>query len=183
MCSCPCTKLTPPQLSTFRFARTFRATSPGRQGGPWARLLRGSMRSAIFLTLTLFGLAWVLPVKAQINSGTWAATGSLNTGRGGHTATLLNNGVVLVVGGSDSGGNALASAELYNSTTGTFAATGNLNALRLWHSAAALPNGMVLVAGGYCVNGSNVVPVTTAELYDPVAGRFINTGSLVAAAR
>jgi Glucodextranase, domain B/IPT/TIG domain/Bacterial Ig-like domain (group 2)/Kelch motif/Galactose oxidase, central domain len=141
------------------------------------------MRSAIFLTLTFFGLSCVLPVNAQTNLGTWAATGSLNTGRGGHTATLLNNGLVLVVGGSDSDGNALASAELYNPATGMFAATGNLNALRLWHSAAALPNGMVLVVGGYYVDGGNAVPVTSAELYDPVAGTFTNTGSLVAPAR
>ena len=141
------------------------------------------MRSAIFLTLTLLGLSCVLPVNAQTNSGTWVTTGSLNTGRGGHTATLLNDGLVLVVGGSDSGGNDLASAELYNPATGMFAATGNLNALRLWHSATALPNGMVLVVGGYHVDGGNAAPVNTAELYDPVAGTFTNTGSLVAPAR
>jgi type II secretory pathway component GspD/PulD (secretin) len=32
-------------------------------------------------------------------SGTWTTTGSLNTGRYVHTATLLPNGHVLVVGG------------------------------------------------------------------------------------
>jgi len=32
-------------------------------------------------------------------SGTWTVTGSLNTGRSAHTATLLTNGQVLVVGG------------------------------------------------------------------------------------
>jgi hypothetical protein len=141
------------------------------------------MRSVIFLTLTLLGLAFVLPASAQTNSGTWAATGSLNTGRSGHTATLLNNGLVFVVGGTDNGGNALPSAELYNPADGTFAATGGLNAGRAWHSTVALPNGTVLVAGGYYVSGGNVVPVTIAELYDPVAGTFTNTGSLVTAAR
>jgi hypothetical protein len=46
-------------------------------------------------------------------SGTWTATGSLNTARYFHTATLLPNGMVLVAGGTD-GVNALASAELYD---------------------------------------------------------------------
>ena len=45
-------------------------------------------------------------------SGTWSATGSLNTGRDFHTATLLSNGKVLVAGGF--GGTTLASAELYD---------------------------------------------------------------------
>ena len=35
-------------------------------------------------------------------SGTWTATGSLNTARDYHTATLLPNGQVLVAGGADS---------------------------------------------------------------------------------
>jgi len=32
-------------------------------------------------------------------SGTWSPTGSLNTARADHTATLLQNGLVLVAGG------------------------------------------------------------------------------------
>ena len=35
-------------------------------------------------------------------SGTWTATGSLNTARYSQTATLLPNGMVLVAGGRDS---------------------------------------------------------------------------------
>jgi hypothetical protein len=34
-------------------------------------------------------------------SGTWIATGSLNIGRGNHTATLLQDGTLLVAGGFD----------------------------------------------------------------------------------
>jgi len=46
-------------------------------------------------------------------------TGSLNTARILHTATLLNNGIVLMAGGASSSA-VLASAELYNPATGTF---------------------------------------------------------------
>ena len=49
-------------------------------------------------------------------NGTWTPTGSLNTARTNHTATLLPNGRVLVAGGLGSG--ALASAELYDPATG-----------------------------------------------------------------
>jgi Galactose oxidase, central domain len=40
-------------------------------------------------------------------------TVALGTARKGHTATLLKDGRVLVVGGTDANGNALATAELY----------------------------------------------------------------------
>jgi hypothetical protein len=45
-------------------------------------------------------------------SNTPHATGSMHTARDGQTATLLPNGSVLIAGGSDDAGNALASAEL-----------------------------------------------------------------------
>ena len=81
-------------------------------------------------------------------SGTWTLTGSLNTARIAHTATLLPNGMVLVAGGFDNAGNALHSAELYDPASGTWTVTGSLNTARDYHTATLLSNGMVLVAAG-----------------------------------
>ena len=67
-------------------------------------------------------------------SGTWTETGSLNTARYDHTATLLPNGKVLVAGGYAGTGGYLASAELYDPATGIWTTTGSLNtATRLSH--------------------------------------------------
>jgi N-acetylneuraminic acid mutarotase len=49
----------------------------------------------------------------------FVATGSLNHARTAATATLLQNGKVLIVGGQDNAGTLLSSAEIYDPTTGT----------------------------------------------------------------
>ena len=108
-------------------------------------------------------------------SGTWTETGSLNTARYLHTASLLPNGMVLVAGGLDSNLNALASAELYDPASGTWTVTGSLNTARVAQTATLLSNGMVLVAGGFDTN-LNAIP--SAELYDPASGTWTVTGSL-----
>jgi hypothetical protein len=46
-------------------------------------------------------------------TGTFEPTGSMETARAGHTATLLGNGKVLIVGGANANGTFLASAELF----------------------------------------------------------------------
>jgi hypothetical protein len=105
-------------------------------------------------------------------TATFSTTGSLNTGRFGHTATLLNNGKVLIAGGTNNS-TRLSSAELYDPTTGTFTVTGSLSCA-CGYSATLLANGMVLFSGGF--DGSNAV--TSAELYDPASGKFVPTGNL-----
>src|SRR5581483_10536088 len=71
--------------------------------------------------------------------GSWVITGSLNSARYAHTATLLSSGTVLVAGGEDDTG-PLASAELYDAATGSWAFTGSLNTARQLHTATLLPN-------------------------------------------
>lgn len=96
-------------------------------------------------------------------------TGSLNLARKWHTATLLQNGKVLITGGTTSTG-LTATAELYDPATGVFSFTGNMLGPRHQHTATLLNNGKVLMVGQ--------VFSTSAELYDPATGTFTNTGSL-----
>jgi len=119
------------------------------------------------------------PVAALSNSdeppgGCWTATGSLNTARYFHTATLLPDGNVLVAGGWD-GFNPFTSAELYAPASGIWNTTGSLHIARELHTATLLLNGMVLVAGGRDSSGQ---PTASAELYDPAFGTWTDTGSL-----
>src|SRR5438105_3600168 len=113
----------------------------------------------------------------------WESTGSLNTPRFYHTATLLSDGRVLVASG---GGQQtfpypeLLSAELYDPATGNWTLTGNLNNGRDDHTATLLANGTVLVAGG---RNDDIGVLASAEVYDPATGNWTPTGSLNVARR
>jgi len=117
-------------------------------------------------------------------NGSFVATGSMAEDRGGHTATLLTSGKVLIVGGGKVGGDeppffgdGSVTAEVYDPATGAFTATGNMGTGRVGQTATLLSNGKVLITGGW--TGS--LPTATAELYDPVAGTFSHTGSMTSA--
>lgn len=103
---------------------------------------------------------------------TTRATGSLKQGRFFHTATLLNDGRVLIAGGVNyltSAGDVdpTASAELYDPTTGTFSYTGSMLEPRYGHTATLLEDGRVLITGGR----ADYLP----EIFDPATGKFSAT--------
>ena len=102
------------------------------------------------------------------NTGTFTATGNTYSGRYLHTATLLNDGTVLIAGGASPTNGLLANAEIYNPATGTFAPTaGSMNVNPIYNTATLLNNGTVLVT-----------ETTTAELYDPATGTFTSAGNM-----
>jgi len=129
--------------------------------------------SSSALLVCLLGSA--ADVKAQ--QPTWSATGSLSTARSQHTATLLENGKVLVAGGRAGGASITGSAEIYDPATGTWSPTGSLNTPRADHIAVKLPNGKVLVAGGIITNPT-ARSLTSAELYNPQTGTWSLTGDM-----
>jgi Bacterial Ig-like domain (group 3)/YDG domain/Galactose oxidase, central domain len=68
----------------------------------------------------------------------------MSAARSGHTATLLNNGKVLIAGGDDAG-----SAETFDPVTETFSSQLlTMKAPRIGHTATLLPDDRVLLAGG-----------------------------------
>ncbi len=125
---------------------------------------------------TIFSPAATLTVST-LPPGLTSPTGSLTQARRAHSATLLGDGKVLVVGGFDN--TSLASAELYDPATYRFTATGSLGTARNDHTATLLPNGKVLIAGGQSFGAATA----TAELYDPATGTFAPTSGTLGTAR
>src|SRR5208282_2055170 len=96
-------------------------------------------------TTTAPGTATIAAAVGAINGSTtltvtagFILTGSLNTGRYDYSATLLNDGTVLMAGGFNNSIGTLASAELYHPATGSFTTTGSLNTARYDYTATLL---------------------------------------------
>jgi len=96
-----------------------------------------------------------------------------------HDATLLQDGRVLVTGGTDQYGTSLSSAELYDANARTFSAATTMIFARGCHSGTRLNDGRVLIVGGFDSTGSG--SLATAELFDPTTATFTRTGDMAAA--
>ena len=98
------------------------------------------------------------------------------------TLTRLADGRALLVGGFGTS-DQLATAEIFDAGTGKFTATGSLAAPRFDFSATRLRNGQVLVVGGsrWVNTDGNTVYQSSAEIYDPAAGKFHPAGDMTVA--
>jgi N-acetylneuraminic acid mutarotase len=123
------------------------------------------MRALLLVTL--------LPLVASAQ-GKVSPAPSLKDARQHHTATLLKDGRVLVVGGRGVDGlSALASCELFTPKTNKWSKCAPLSTARSDHAATALDDGRLLVTGGTTneatgdLHSSRFVAIGSTELYDP----------------
>jgi hypothetical protein len=105
----------------------------------------------------------------------WTTVAPLSIARTTHTATLLADGLVLIVGGATTAG-IVGAVERYNPAQDTWTKLPDLATPRALHSATRLDNGAVLIAGGLDASSSTV---RSSELFDPDATRWVVNGLLV----
>lgn len=112
-----------------------------------------------------------LPVAKQV-----VAAGKMSTARGDHTATLLNNGKVLVAGGKATYTKYTATAELFDPAKydptkpgqNPWSKAPDMATPRSHHVAIKLKNGKVFLAGGY----GGGTQLDSIEIYDPSANTW-----------
>lgn len=167
---------------THTFVQTGGATSPS--GEVSATLLGqqdGSTLNGEVLFVSSFGGSALYDQSTQsfTTVGSWLPLSRFHASVG-HTASLRNDGTVLVAGGSSEGcsarPNSLNAAALFAPENQGFTATGNLRISRDGHTSTTLADGSVLIVGGthhvselatymgwHCVNSAEVL--SAVELF------------------
>ncbi|HUP70375.1 MAG TPA: kelch repeat-containing protein [Acidimicrobiales bacterium] len=141
----------------------------------------------------LFSVTTLIPnsnATGTTTPGAWFATNPMSRPRNGHTATVLPDGRVLVIGGQESGSAPTASAEFYGPATRTWVPTAPMGEARAFHTATLLANGDVLVTGGcrgpvdnlddVCADSSagRGEILRTAELFHAPSGTWTKVGDM-----
>jgi hypothetical protein len=118
----------------------------------------------------------------NVATNKWTTTSAaMSTPRFEHTATLLDDGRVLIAGGQGppiSGATtALKTTEIYDPAVDSFRKSNDMADARTNHTAVKLPDRSVMVVGG--VGGTNGdTSLATAEVFSPGDGRWTAAGAL-----
>jgi len=137
------------------------------------------------LASATFGLLAGSTPGARVQGG-WQTTSPLLAPRASHGIALLDDGRVLVTGGTNVWlhytAELLHTSEVFDPSTNKWSATGSLNTARFWFgNLLTLPGGKVLIAGG--TDNTGYGDFDSCELYDPDTGRWSFTGELGIARR
>jgi len=146
-------------------------------GGPGVSTGPLSTSTSFTLTVTneLGDTVRATALVTVLGTPSMVSTGSLLQPRHRHTATLLSDGRVLIVGGMGDAFVHQRTAELYDPGPGTAVLTGAPLSSRIGHTATLLRNGQVLIAGG---DPGGSPPM--GEVYDPATGTFRPSGVMTA---
>jgi N-acetylneuraminic acid mutarotase len=111
-------------------------------------------------------------------TGVWRETSPMQTARRGHVAAVLQDGRVLVAGGSSGHFNAnqqLSAAEVFDPETEKWTPVAPLREARWGATESLLRDGQVLVTGGAIApRGAR----SSAELFNPATGTWSSAGNL-----
>ncbi len=129
------------------------AVNAGRTRGDGTWGLAGTF--ALLPAALVFGFAAAGPLGPAFGQ---------SQGRAGFTLTLLQDGTILVAGGTGSQSVQPSDvAEIYDPATNGWSPTSRLRVRRAYHTATALENGRVLVTGGR---------TSAIEIYDPTTAQW-----------
>ena len=122
-----------------------------------------------------------------IDTPTPLPTNSMSFARGTHTATLLQDGRLLIAGGDDGSGRLEAitdTAELYDPSADRWEPAEALGRQRTQHAALLLNDGRVLLVGGAGVLQAGIQeqqlerPLIETDLFDPTSESWSYTGEI-----
>ncbi len=106
-------------------------------------------------------------------TNTFRSAGEMTTGRHSHTATVLPDGRVLIVGGYV--GRAASTSEMFDPNSGRFERGPDPAVARASHRATALNGGRILISGGEDAAGRIL---SSVEVYDPASNAFSEVAAL-----
>jgi hypothetical protein len=124
----------------------------------------------------------IMHATTVTNAITAGPTMGTSEDRGAATATLLQNGTVLIAGGSSTSSGIRKNALLFNPATNTFSTLASqLFTSRTFATATLLANGKVLIAGGLDGPGDNSPVTQTTDIFDPTTDTFTQGPNLSSA--
>ena len=116
------------------------------------------------------------PVVAPSFEPGFRTVGDMTAARFQHTATLLDDGRVLIAGGSSVADRYLGTTEFWDPATERFTSGPELAVSRFGHTATRLADGRVVIIGGFVGAGRDLLGTRQVELWDPATGTFRAAG-------